>query len=246
MSSTASQLGRVELLGADNWHSWKNAMDASLRSQGLWAYVEGRARPEDAEVNATSEIKRKVRDRQQLWEDKNSQAAGFIYSSIEPTRQSIIGDVIKGDAHACWAAVVAEYGRQTVHQLGRIRSRVDGVKYVDGASMADHIALFYDTQRQLHGSGMAIGDTTLAWMLLNSMPSSFDSLVTALNSSSGYPADGHFTFERIRSAFLTEEQRRRTAAAECSGIHYIMTIIMSFSLFCMAALGPWRPVPLPR
>ena len=219
MSSVTSQSSAVELLGADNWHTWKPAVEAKLRSRGLWAYVQGRPRPADADDDASTTETRRVTERQQAWEDKNSQAAGLIFSSIELTRQSVITEAIKDDARACWAAVEVEYGRQTVHQLGRIRSRVTGVKYVDGASMADHIALFYETRRQLHGSVMAINDSTLAWMLLNSVPESFDSLVTALNSTSGYPADGHFTFERIRNAFLTEEQRRRTAAAETARTH---------------------------
>ena len=214
MSSIASQSSRLEPLGADNWHSWKNAMEASLRAQGLWAYVQGRVRPEDAEADASAETRRRTRVEQQVWEDKRSQAAGFIYSSIELTRQSVITDAIKDNARACWAAVAAQYGRLSVHQMGRIRSRVNDVKYVDGASMTDHIALFYETQRQLVGTIMEINDGTLAWMLLTSVPESFESLVTGLYSSGGYGTDGQFTFERIRSAFLMEEQRRRTAAAE--------------------------------
>ena len=98
------------------------------------------------------------------------------------------------------------------------RSRVIDVKYVDGASMTDHIALFHETQRQLVGTIMEINDGTLAWMLLTSVPESFESLVTGLYSSGGYGTDNQFTFtfERIRSAFLMEEQHRRTSAAETS------------------------------
>ena len=216
MSSIAAQSSRLEPLGADNWHSWKNAMEASLRAQCLWAYVQGRVRPEDAEADASPETRRRTREEQQVWEDRNSQAAAFIYSSIELTRQSVITDAIKGDARACWAAVAAEYGRLSILQLGRIFSRVNDGKYVEGASLSDHIALFYEAQRQLVGSVMEINDATLAWMLLKSMPPSFDSLVTDLYSSGGYGTDGQFTFERIRSALLMGEQRRRTAATETS------------------------------
>ena len=82
--------------------------------------MQGRVRPEDAEADASVETRRRTRVEQQVWEDKRSQAAGFIYSNIELTRQSVITDAIKDDARACWAAVAAEYGRLSVHQMGRI------------------------------------------------------------------------------------------------------------------------------
>jgi hypothetical protein len=86
------------------------------------------------------------------------------------------------------------------------------VNHVDSASMAALISLFFDMQRQLHGTITAISDGMLAWMLLTSC-ASFSSLVTDIRFSSGVQGDGRFSFEHIHTAFLMEEQRR-TAEAE--------------------------------
>ena len=205
------------MLNSDNWHSWKRTAEASLRAQNLWGYVEGRVEPpEEAVPSASQQVRQKAREQRLQYDDKNSAAASFISSHIELTGQDIITDDIKGDPKACWAAVSQAYGRMTIHQLLRIRQSLNGVKYVDGASMQDHLAFFYETQRQLVGTGMAINDMSLAALLMFSVPASFESMLTSLSSSSGYEGDGLFTAQRIRSAFLNEDQRRRTAAAEAA------------------------------
>jgi hypothetical protein len=240
MPSSTSVLGlsHVELLNGDNHHRWKVVIEDFLSAQGLWAYVQGRPRPEDAERGASPTEARKALERQQAWDDKNRQAVSVMLSSIESTRRSIIPDAIKGDARACWAAVAAKYGELSVYTVGRIRAQIHGVKYVDGASMHDHIAAFAETQRQLLGTSMAINDSTLAWLLIMSMPESFDALAAQVNYSSGQDKDGTFTFEKVSNAFLREEQRRLATAAEAARVQQTVA-------FYHRGQGSYRTSPPP-
>ena len=86
-------------LNEHNYHSWKFDIQALLQRNGTWGVVSGRQeRPESPG------------EPQDAWDAKSDNAAGTIYSQVEPKVQTLIREYLD-DAPDMWAKLKTLYAQ---------------------------------------------------------------------------------------------------------------------------------------
>ena len=89
-------------LSEHNYHTWKFDIQALLQRNGTWRVVSGRFQlPESPSPPGET-------DQIELWHNLNKNAAGLIYSQVEPAIQSLIREFLD-DSVGMWKKLMLKY-----------------------------------------------------------------------------------------------------------------------------------------
>ena len=192
MESNTSGI-RIEKLDYSNFHSWKQKMELILGHREVDEMIDSELcppRPTDPE-----ELSKWLR------KDKTARMAIGITLSDE---------MLKNVTHTTtalemWQEICNVHQRHTL--LNKLAARRDF--YTATMRPGEQMLVYINRVRQmatvLTSMGVNIDDKEMAMAVLNGLPSSFQTLITALDAIGD--EDPTFTFDKVRSLLLQEERR---------------------------------------
>ena len=169
-------------------------MELALAREDLWDIVEGTdIIPEEGK---SEEIAKATT----LWKKNNKKALAIMCQGINDSELTNIRKC-KSAAEA-WKALDKIYETKGLARKLYLRKRFYNFEMVETDSMQQNINILTDLADQLAGVGIEVTDEDMAMQLLNSLPESYDTLITMLESRDKLEADF------VKARLLQEEARQ--------------------------------------
>lgn len=173
-------------LNHQNYQTWKTRMEMLLKREELWFVVQDQ-KPEPV----TPE-----------WSRADQKCAATIVLYIEDSQLHLVKDV--ATAKDAWNRIKDYHGRTTMTSRVALLKRICSLNLAEGGDMEQHLFALEDLFDRLASSGQPLEDSLKIAMIYRSLPESFGSLVTALESR---PA-ADLTINIVQQKLLEEHQRR--------------------------------------
>lgn len=193
----------VTKLNDSNYFNWAFKMELLLIKEDLWSVVE----QEKPDSPGTA------------WLKKDQEARIIIGLSVEDPQLCLIRK--SKSAKESWDAIKEHYMKDTLSNQVRLIRRICSTKLEEGGNMDKHIKKMNEYFQQLQ----AMGEETLTekWsvaFLLSSLPESYDSIVTALESR----PQKELTLNLVEAKLLDDYARReqRAPSNEESALKVVM------------------------
>ena len=201
-SGTVESKFVIDKLTGANYGVWSMKVKMMLMKDGLWGLIDGtdvlEGPPNQPELSAYS---RKV-----------AKAIATIGLSVDDSFLLMIGD--KETPKAMWDALKEHFQSDSLANELFLRRKFYQSRMSNGVDVQSHINSLRDIQRQLAGIQCKISEREFVMTLLGSLPDSWQSLITALESRAG-----DLTLSFVQQRLLHEESRRKEAGetTEASG-----------------------------
>ena len=189
MADNAAVRFCVQKLNGENYPVWSYKIQLMLIKDDLWTVIKD---PTPSPIDA-------------VWSKKDDQARALIGLMVEDNQ---LMHIMNADtARAAWDTL-KEY-----HQKATLASKVHLLKGLcrlvlkESGDMEEHINKFSNYVTQLAALGQHLPDDLIAALLLGSLPESFDTLVTALESR----PEKDLTSQLVKSKLIDEYKRRKGA-----------------------------------
>lgn len=192
---------RIEKLGADNFHSWKQKIGLILGHREVDEFIDKDKRPI---------IPESIEERSK-WSRKDKLARMTIGLSLSD-------EMLKNVEHTStalemWTEICNVHQRHTL--INKLAARRDF--YTASMRNDEGVLPYINRVRQiasvLESMGVSIDDKEMAMAVLNGLPERFQSIITALDAIGD--GDESFTLDKVRSCLLQEE-RRSSLRESCS------------------------------
>lgn len=160
-------------LKGPNFATWKVQCTMALKKDGLWGIVSGREEtPEGA------------RERE-CFAGRQDKALATIVLSVDPSLLYLIGDPV--DPVAVWKKLEDQFQKKSWVNRLNLRRKLHSLRLKDDESVQGHVKSMLEIFNELLIVGDTITDEDRVVYLLASLPESFDTLVTALESNPTVP-----------------------------------------------------------
>lgn len=176
-----------------NYNNWKFRMHALLEAKNLKEYIE-----EDLEIITLHENDRDYRKHLK----KERICKSLLIDHIADDQLELIKD--KSMAKEIYDALKSIFERKSVAGQLLLRKRLCSMKYNGMSDMNKHLLEFDKTIRELKGIGAKLEEIDVICQLLLTMPKSYDSLVTSLETL--HPESLNIEF--VKNRLLDEYQKR--------------------------------------
>eukprot|EP00171_Calliarthron_tuberculosum_P000991 IDg991t1 len=192
MDSTSSAGIRMEKLNDSNFHSWKQKIELVLGHREVEQMIDRRLCP-DKPPEDTEEVLKWLR------KDKTARMTIGLTLSDEMLKN------VSGTKTALemWEEICNVHQRHTL--LNKLSARRDF--YTASMQSGEKMLVYINRIRQmaliLQSMDVLIDDKELAIATLNGLPSSYGTIITALDAIGD--DDDSFTFDKVRSRLLQEE-----------------------------------------
>ena len=198
-------LKSVTPLNEANYGDWKFQMQARLMQSTIsWLVVKGEmARPVGPEADDSA------------WILANLQAAGLIYNAVSPTIQPFLRDKMD-NSKAMWDTLKSKFEQKNATSRFLILSELLSVQKQPEDSLSTLIGKVDSALLALRASNSASltlesFQEELAYSaLIRALPDEFASFRSSLLLAKGADID----YDKVKTAFLQEEQARQASAAE--------------------------------
>ena len=191
-------------LNEHNYHTWKFDIQAQLQRNGTWKVVSGRLpkpspRPAGAAGAAAAAAAAESDDQ---WYAMNENAAGIIYSVVEPSIQSLIRDFLD-DSVGMWKKLKETYAQENAASRFLILDEFLSVSKGADESLTALCARVEDSLqkvRSAHSKELTLAsfEEELAMMaLIRSLPEEFSNFRSSL-----LLVPGSLDFKKVKDAFL--------------------------------------------
>ena len=191
-------------LSEHNYHSWKFDMQALLIRTSGWLVVDGILT--EPSNRATSEWKE--------WAISNMNAAGLIYSHVDPSIQPLIRDNL-GNASSMWSTLESQYSKDNAASRFLAYDEFLSISKQQDESLTSLVARVEDTLQKLRSSRsetLTIDDfeaQLAAMVLIRALPEEFTSFKSSL-----LLLDSSISLKSVKEAFLQEERTRQPCSSE--------------------------------
>lgn len=205
-------------LNSANYFTWKYKMEMYLRKEKLWTYInndpptippgaaEGSTPVQMATATAAIEAARATRT---TFDEKDDTARALIGLCVEDGQLVYIRN--KATAKQSWNALKEVHERDTLGNKINIMRRICRLRMEEGADMELHVAEMTNLFQKLVDLGEnQITDEWKYMLIMSSLPSSYDQLITALE------ARGDLTLSLVCSKLISEYSKRKYAMGESS------------------------------
>jgi len=171
---------RMELLGKENYETWKIHMESILIMNDAWEYVSGeKTKPE--EVRGNAETTEAVR----LWEKEDKKAKAKILLAIKASELKQVKDCVT--SRDVWQKLKSIYQSSGPARKATMLKQLARHKMGDNEDARDHLRKFFDTTDKLREMDINIPLDLLSVLLMNSLPSSFENFRCAIESRDELP-----------------------------------------------------------
>ena len=192
-------------LNEHNYHTWKYDIQAQLQRNGTWRVVSGRYPKPSPPAAASSDDQ---------WHGMNENAAGIIYSQVEPSIQSLIRDFLD-DSVGMWKKLKDTYSQDNAASRFLVLDEFLSISKGEEESLTSLCARVEDNLqkvRSAHSEKLTLAEfeEELAMMaLIRSLPAEFANFRSSL-----LLVPGSLDFKKVKDAFLQEERNRQPRASE--------------------------------
>jgi len=187
---------KIAKLNNENYTNWKFKMELLLRKQNLWKKVIVGTRPEKKEDDSNNG---EIDD----WDAKDDEARGIIGLSVEDDQLVHIRGA--QTAQQTWNALKNYHEKNTVTNIVHLMRSICSSKLNEGGNARDHINRMVDLFTKLNDLENGLSDKWCAAMLLSSLPKSYDTLVTSLESRK----QEEINFALVQQRILAEYDRNQ-------------------------------------
>ncbi|XP_073811912.1 uncharacterized protein [Musca autumnalis] len=191
---------RFAKLNNSNYANWKFRIELLLRKQNLWKKVIEGSRPQENRGQAGIIVNAaEISD----WEDKDDEARGTIGLLVMDDQLCHIRHL--KTAKETWNALKEYHERNTLTNKVFLMRSICSLKLEEGGDAVSHINDMNDLFTKLRDIGEeALTDKWSAAMLLSSLPESYDTLITSLESRK----EEEITFAFVQQRVIAEFERR--------------------------------------
>lgn len=144
------------------------------------------------------------------FEESDRKAKNHIVSFLTNECLAIVCE--KKTAREMWKALENSFAKRSISTQNLVRKQLNRLKLRDGDSMRAHLLAFDDLIRQLKTAGEKIEEADLVISLFQTLPDTYDPLVTALENI----PEEELSLEAVKQRLLAEELKR-TERHEDSG-----------------------------
>lgn len=179
----------ITKLNNTNFQVWKCKVELLLIREDLWHTV--------------GEVRPSVPDAQWLKADR--QARATIGLLIEDDQLRHIKDT--NSAKEAWTALQNYHQKATLTNQVFLFKRICSMKLSENGDMENHINTMLNLADQLAALGEVLKDKMVIALILCSLPESYNTLITALETRS----EDELTIELVKGKLLDEDRRRKNA-----------------------------------
>lgn len=182
----------IQKLNNNNYSAWKFKVELLLVREDLWRLVNPGVKPATEEESA--------------WNALDAKTRATIGLLIEDNQHGLIRGA--ATSKAAWDALKDHHQKTTLTSKVSLLKQICDKRFADGEDMAEHLFVMEELFDRLKNAGQPLGDTLQVAMILRSLPRSFDTLTTALESRS----DADLTLELVKRKLLDEIAKRQGSA----------------------------------
>ena len=165
----------VPLKGPSNYATWRVQCKMALTKEGLWGIVSGtEIAPDGSDARAL-----------ELYNSRKDKALASVVLSVHPSLLYLFGD--PDDPVAVWTKLEDQFQKKSWANRLHLRRKLHSMKLKESESVQDHVKVMLETFNELSVVGDNITADDRVVYLLASLPESFDTLVTAMESNSTVP-----------------------------------------------------------
>ena len=184
-----SELKGLTRLNADNYQTWKFRMEMLLIKNGLWDVV--KSNPIQEESGRAE------------WKQKDDKARAIICLSVDDTQLVHVRKT--KTAKEAWDELQEYHEKSTLTNKVFLLRQICNLKLNDGGSMETHIQHMQELVDKLAALGEELKENLVVAMLLSSLPDSYGTLITALESR----PEEELTLSLVKGK-LSDEYTRKT------------------------------------
>ncbi len=173
----------MERFDGDNFHLWKFKMRMMLSKHGLWKFVDGNATLSSEEVARVD------------YNEKDTKAFALLCEHLTDAQLAHIQYC--DNVRSAWEALCGVHQVKAIGNKLFLRRKFFTIKMQKGDYMVVHINMVKALADQLCSIEMNITDEDVYMVLFMSLPPSFDTLVTSLESMSIKNVDLQFIVARL-------------------------------------------------
>ena len=161
--------------------------------EGVWGIVNGTETLPEGEVTAETRAK---------FQAKLDKALAIIVLAIEPSLLYLIGD--PESPVTVWRKLADQFQKKTWANKLALRRKLYSLRLKDGDSVQDHVKSMTEIFNELSVIGAEMDEEDKVVHLLASLPSTYDTLVTALEANATVPS-----MEVVTERLLHEERKHK-------------------------------------
>lgn len=195
--------GIAKFDGSD-FTNWSFKMKMLLVTKGLRDLIDETVKAEDApDAGDNATVAREKRERCIQRANRDQQALATICLRVADSQLAIVRDT--ATAKEAWDKLVAQFEVKSLANEMFLLKRIITIRMLDmGSGMMEHINAIRTLAHQLDAVGHKLSEKFLVVILLNSLPPSYDNLVTSLESR---PAN-ELTMDIVTARLVHEEMKR--------------------------------------
>ena len=168
--STTDDKWTIDKLDSSNWCTWKFQMKHMLLAKGLWGHVTGTERLADEATPA----------QQTELEKKGQRAFSTIVMAVSTPQLYLITSCEQ--AKEAWDALRDHFEKDTLANKLMLKKRYFRMEMAEGTPVESHLKQMKELTDKLAAIGAPVAEEDQVVTLLGSLPQSYSSLVTALES----------------------------------------------------------------
>lgn len=182
----------IEKLIHGNYNTWNFMMKIILEYNGVWNIIE----MENAENFGNAE-----------YDWKQQKALQLISLNVDKSQVIHIRHAATGTE--AWNALRAQHRRSSLGARSRVYRKISGSILSNGTSMIKHLDSLLENIEELREMGNVLSEGTAIGMIIGSLNSDYDGLVTALEAW-----EGMLTLEILKVKLVEEWERREALKQE--------------------------------
>lgn len=179
----------LQKLNNGNYPSWRFKGELLLVREDLWRYVTPGLKPETEAVA--------------VWNAGDAKARATIGLLIEDNQHALIRP--SKTAKEAWTALQNHHQKVSLTSKVSLLKRICDKRFTEGEDMAEHVFALEELFSSLANAGQQLEENLMVAMILRSLPSTYDTLTTALESRS----DDDLTLELVKRKLLDEAAKRQ-------------------------------------
>lgn len=183
---------KVEKFSRQNFSLWKVQMESLLIKKDLSLVLEGKAKKPSMMAN-------------EEWETLDKKAKATIFLSL--SNNVLFNVTVEMTTKVVWDKLTDMYAMVSAANKVFIMKKLYKLKMKEGSIMANHINEFNTLISQANSMGMTQDDENKAILLLCSLPSSWDGIVTAVSTL--ISGKNKLVFDDVAATLLSEDLRRK-------------------------------------
>lgn len=215
MGPAMEDKSKIVAFDGTGFHNWKFRMETVLDMYGLLDCLQREVIDIDemqVQDGDTPEVRadKKMKVQERIMQEKKCKS--LIVQAIADSQLELIKDC--QSPKAIWNMLRNVFERYGVAGQLYVRKQLLTLKYVEaaGISMSEHLLRFDRLIRELKGSGANVEESDAICHLLLTLPASFDSVVTAIET-----LPGGVSMDFVKKRLLDVDLKRQNRTAEASG-----------------------------